>query len=292
MSEWDRRGNNFDFMRLSLAVLVIYSHAFILGSGTDVREPLVRYSHGQATLGAVAVDSFFVMSGFLITGSALRSRGVWSYLKKRVARIYPAFAVAALLMAVIVLPISGGHFVYPRPVMRVGMFLLQLLRLREFNYDGPFLHDPYPQVINGSTWSVSYEFWCYIGVALLMVTKTLGRRWLLLGSFVVAWMYSGWEAAGGSGGAAAALGADAAALSGGDGVLPFSRADSAAGMDCGDCGGSAGGWRGDAVWMADYVSDRGDVSAVLVCVYAVGEAASVWTVWGFFLWDLFVCVSD
>src|SRR5476651_1337833 len=103
-------GNNFDFLRLALAVLVIFSHSFPLGVGSETHELLRVLTHGQMTLGAFAVDLFFVMSGFLIAGSAERSRSVGSFLKKRVTRIYPAFIVSAALMALVVLPLASGAF--------------------------------------------------------------------------------------------------------------------------------------------------------------------------------------
>src|ERR1700753_104786 len=87
--------NNFDFFRLTLAVFVLFSHCYPLGTGSEAREPVLRLTHGQMTGGAVAVDLFFVMSGFLITASAERSRSLGSYFKKRFARIYPAFLGAA-----------------------------------------------------------------------------------------------------------------------------------------------------------------------------------------------------
>jgi peptidoglycan/LPS O-acetylase OafA/YrhL len=190
LSEWDSRGNNFDFMRLSLAVLVIYSHAFALGLGSEAREPLVVLTHGQVSCGAVAVDAFFIMSGFLIAASAQRSRGVGSFLKKRFARIYPAFIVAALLSALLVLPLSGGRLFYDSPLARVEDFLAHTARLIEFSYTGVFAGNPTPGVINGSTWSVAYEFWCYVGVAMLLAAGMLRRRTVVLGLFVAMWIVS------------------------------------------------------------------------------------------------------
>jgi len=190
MSDWDSRGNNFDFMRLSLAVLVIYSHAFDLGLGSKATEPLMRLSHGQVSAGDIAVDAFFIMSGFLIAASAQRSRGVGSFLKKRFARIYPAFVVSAFLSILIVLPLSGGRFLYDSPLARIADFVFRTLRLVEFNYIDAFLTNPLPLVINGSTWSIAYEFWCYIGVALLLVAGILRRRTIILSLFATMWIVS------------------------------------------------------------------------------------------------------
>ena len=188
MTPWDSRKNNFDFLRLALAVLVIYSHAFPLGLGSEAAEPFLRATHGQATGGGIAVDCFFIMSGFLICASAQRSSGVGSFLKKRVTRIYPGFTVAALLTALFVVPLASARFAYPLLLPRAGDFLLQTLRLMEFTYSNAFAGNPFPGVLNGSLWSVSYEFWCYIGVALLLITGVLRSRALVAALFGVSWI--------------------------------------------------------------------------------------------------------
>jgi len=161
MIDWERRENNFDFMRLSLAVLVIYSHGYALGLGSEVSEPFVRFTRGQV-----------------------------GGLQKRFARIYPAFVVAALLTALFLVPLSGGQFRYSEYLSRIGDFLWKTLWLTEFSYTGVFANNPFPNVINGSTWSIPYEFWCYIGVALLLVVGILRRRSVVLGLFVAAWIVS------------------------------------------------------------------------------------------------------
>jgi len=62
---WDlTRGNNFDLLRLVMALLVLFSHCYPLAYGRNHSfEPLARLLDDRSTLGALAVDVFFVMSG-------------------------------------------------------------------------------------------------------------------------------------------------------------------------------------------------------------------------------------
>src|ERR1700687_2059412 len=95
--------NNFNALRLVLAVLVIVSHAFPLSYGNADREPIVRLTGGLEAFGSVAVDLFFLISGMLITASWLRSKSMQSYLFKRLLRIYPGFLVASAVSILIAL---------------------------------------------------------------------------------------------------------------------------------------------------------------------------------------------
>jgi peptidoglycan/LPS O-acetylase OafA/YrhL len=91
-------------------------------------------------------------------------------------------------MALVVLPISGGAFAEAHWPARLMDFALQTLRLREFHVQGAFAHNLYPGVLNGSVWSIQYEFWCYLGVALMAAAGLLNvkrRGWALAG-FVAA----------------------------------------------------------------------------------------------------------
>jgi peptidoglycan/LPS O-acetylase OafA/YrhL len=170
--------NNFDFLRFALAALVIFSHSFALLGPGDATEPLARLTRGQLPSGHLAVDFFFVISGFLITHSALRSRSLLDYLRKRAARIYPGFLLAALFCFLVVAPLAGH-----RPAS-ITPLAAGILSLRGYEPGSIFTANPYPNTLNGSLWSISYEAWCYVGVALLAATSLLARRHLLLAVFI------------------------------------------------------------------------------------------------------------
>lgn len=93
------RQNNFDALRLIAAVSVIFSHAFLIGEGTQDPEPLMRLTGGQTILGVVGVFVFFTISGFLVTQSFETTDSPWRFLAKRALRIYPGLFVCLLLSA-------------------------------------------------------------------------------------------------------------------------------------------------------------------------------------------------
>ena len=176
---FDIRHNSLDFLRLFFAVLVIFSHCFPLGVGREDIEPMMRLTGGQTTLGTMAVESFFIISGFLIAHSYLRSRSVIAYFRKRVARIYPGFLVCMVICGLIVGPLAGAVSPFRHFAGRVVNFVFATSVLHEFAYQHAFSLNP-NGAINGSVWTISYEFACYIAVALLGVGGLLERKKLML----------------------------------------------------------------------------------------------------------------
>ena len=83
-------------MRLVAALLVVVSHTFPLAGQAPFR------ILGVEDLGALGVSIFFVISGFLVTGSYLRDPK--TYLFKRLLRIEPGL-IAPLVVTVLLLGI-------------------------------------------------------------------------------------------------------------------------------------------------------------------------------------------
>lgn len=87
------RCNNFALIRFAAATLVVFSHSFAL-SGHVEAEPLARLT-GILDFATAAVLSFFIMSGFLIVRSASFSKGILSYVRARILRIWPGLVFTA-----------------------------------------------------------------------------------------------------------------------------------------------------------------------------------------------------
>ena len=179
--------NNFDFLRFLFALMVLVSHAFVLTLGddestpdTDDFEPIFQLTNGVLTLGDFAVDGFFIISGFLIAHSYLRSKTLLTYLFKRILRIYPGFIIATILSMVAAF-FSNGLNVFS--LSEVLKSIGQMTVLIGYGVEGAFVSNPFPAV-NGSMWTIQYEFWCYIWLMLGGILGFLKRPNIVIGALV------------------------------------------------------------------------------------------------------------
>jgi len=169
------RRNSFDLIRLLAAGTVLFSHSFPL-SGHTGAEPLTRYTQ-YGTLGGIAVDVFFIISGYLVAGSYLRSSGPLQFIAKRGLRLFPALWCAIFLTVCVLGPILS-----PFPVSQYFMHAQTHAYLRnlflDIRYSLPlvFASNPYPNAVNGSLWTLPLEALMYFLVMLLGMTKMLTFR--------------------------------------------------------------------------------------------------------------------
>ena len=163
------QGNNVHFARIVLAISVIFSHSFPLVQGDERNEPLQQVAN-HLTIGRVAVDCFFLLSGFLITASWQRSRSLPDFFIRRVARIYPGFIFVCLFSAYLLVPALSSDNSSRR--LGMGELLWGALFLQGTPSFGVFDSNP-NKSINGSLWTIPYEFACYL------ITMVLGFSGLL-----------------------------------------------------------------------------------------------------------------
>ncbi len=162
------RENAVTLLRLGFALLVVFGHSWELGGfGPD---PLQRAT--GVTFGEVGLNSFFALSGYLVTQSWLRSHSGWDYLWRRVLRIFPGFWVCLLVTGLALFPFlwAQSHGTTWRGAFSRADFFSYvwrnaLLRIRQGSIGDLFATQPASGVLNGSLWSLFPEFLCYLGVA-------------------------------------------------------------------------------------------------------------------------------
>jgi len=174
LEQMDRSANNFGVLRLCFAVLVILSHSFELIDGDRSREPLTRL-FGVMSFGGLGVYGFFLISGYLITKSFIRSKSSIEFLYKRILRIYPGFIAAYLICIFVLGPFVGGEL----QSLSVLRTITRVFFLQPPIMDGVFPNSYYA-ALNGSMWTIAYEFRCYLFVLALGVLGLLHKRNIIL----------------------------------------------------------------------------------------------------------------
>ncbi|MCP1972580.1 acyltransferase family protein [Bradyrhizobium elkanii] len=178
------RPAGFDYMRIALAASIIGLHS------TNVTLGLGRALEIQSTLRigvAMILALFFALSGFLVTASLLRCKSLISFLGLRVLRIGPALAVETTLSAIII----GSVFTELPLAQYVAdpkfhAYFLNIVGDIHYELPGVFLHNPLPDLVNAQLWTVPYELWCYVILALLAVLTICFNRVAFLGVMVIA----------------------------------------------------------------------------------------------------------
>jgi peptidoglycan/LPS O-acetylase OafA/YrhL len=177
--------NNFTVLRLILASLVIVAHAASLSDGNTHRE-IFHLLGSQLTAGEFAVESFFVVSGYLILQSWSSRPRLGAFLMKRILRIFPGFIAAYLISALLVGWLGGGANYFSELLTpdRISESLIRLVALIYPDTPPVFVgsHEP---MVNGAMWSITYEFRCYLLIPVLAALGLYSRRLVLAIAWVV-----------------------------------------------------------------------------------------------------------
>lgn len=115
------------------------------------------------TLGELAVDSFFIISRFLISASLMHIPSTTRFMWHRFLRILPGFWACLVVTAFLFAPtfwiISHGTidgFLHPSGGSPAGYVIRNsLLVIQQENIGGLFAGSPYRYAINGSLWPLA-----------------------------------------------------------------------------------------------------------------------------------------
>jgi peptidoglycan/LPS O-acetylase OafA/YrhL len=155
--------NNFDLLRLVFAATVALVHAGELSGFAALQ--LIN----QTLSSGVAVEAFFVVSGFLIFMSFERSSSLRSYAQKRLRRIYPAYFIVVVLCAFGLLAVSTES---TRGYFSTGWWQYLCANLLFLNFLQPTLPGVFEgnplATINGALWTLKIEVMFYISVPLFV----------------------------------------------------------------------------------------------------------------------------
>ena len=177
------RDNNFNLVRMLAALLVLVSHSWPLTATPG--EPLERFA--DFSLGHLGVDLFFVVSGFLVTGSLLAKASLREFLRARALRIFPALVASAfgtaLVLGPLVTELPLGRYLAASDTWR---YALQNATTWPWGVrwwlPGVFLHNPGGPAVNGALWSLPWELTMYTLLAVLGALTLRARPLLSRGA--------------------------------------------------------------------------------------------------------------
>ncbi len=189
--------NAFDLYRFILASSIIVFHSYGL-SGSQKIDFLAIYTKGQINIGEFAIGGFFVISGFLVTQSLLNSKSGLQFLWKRFLRLFPALFIStvfsALLLGPFITHFSVGDYMFGTEGVSPWQYIFSNITLGIFSFIYPirdlYMNNPYPYTVNGSLWTLGYEFAIYF---LLLLISFFGfikhTKLLLLFTGFIGWAY-------------------------------------------------------------------------------------------------------
>jgi len=163
------RDNNFNLIRFTAAVAVLVTHSYAVIGLPPSSEPM-RYLTG-ISFGGMAVDAFFITSGFLVTGSLLSRKNALHFLFSRLLRIYPALIVVNVLTVFVLgmwLTTFSRSEYLSSPL--VSEYLLKNSTLWfgiAFTLPGLFESNNIKGGVNGVLWTMYFEVRMY---AILLLT--------------------------------------------------------------------------------------------------------------------------
>lgn len=176
--------NNFDLLRLFLAVWVAFQHSYLVGL-----TPIGVGLGGIVFDGYMAVQCFFVISGFLIFQSWEKSATWRCYFSKRVRRIYPAYFTVVVVMAacgILLTSLSPAAYLASDGWIKYLLANLAFLNFLQPTLPGVF-DNAGESIVNGPLWTIKIEVMFYASVPFLAL---VARRFGLVPVMLVVYVAS------------------------------------------------------------------------------------------------------
>ncbi len=176
--------NFFTPLRLIFASLVVLGHAFVIGLRDASMEPRILYHY---TFSYLAVNLFFIASGFLVTKSMVYRGDAPSFISARVLRIFPALIVHVIFVMIVIGPLATKASLtefftdpdwYLQPLKVLTFFETNMIMPRMFETN-------HEQLGSAPLWTLRFEVIAYIGTLIVFSLGFLRRKWMVLAQFII-----------------------------------------------------------------------------------------------------------
>lgn len=174
------RNDNFLLLRILAALAVIYGHSYAIAPADDAVELFVKHGWPMYS-GDMAVAMFFVLSGFMVSGSYMARHDLLEFAKARLLRIVPGLALVVVVCACVIGPAMSSLTLadYLRDPS-VPAYVIKNLRFSSdmaWQLPGVFSGHSRPAV-NGSLWTLPAEMRMYVLTAAMGALGLLSCRFI------------------------------------------------------------------------------------------------------------------
>jgi peptidoglycan/LPS O-acetylase OafA/YrhL len=158
--------NTFTALRIGFALLILYGHAIMIPIGLPITGAWPVFID---TIVQFALDGFFILSGYMIASSVMRSTDLTSYSLSRVLRIFPGLIVTTLILWIVVGPLfSELSFFEYWSSAQTWAFPLLVIGQGDPMAGLPEVFNASPLIsMNGPLWTIRYELLAYVGIGIL-----------------------------------------------------------------------------------------------------------------------------
>jgi peptidoglycan/LPS O-acetylase OafA/YrhL len=178
-----RRRNNFDLLRLIAALMVVFSHAYVLMQ-EDGNQIMFDFAGNTYFLSSFGLMIFFIISGYLVCESLFNSQSVKHFVWKRLLRIYPAYIIVTLLTAFVLGPVFTSLSLEDYfSKTKTWQFLVENIFITGSDHILPGVFNGIS--VNASAWTLALEIRLYLLLLLLFLTGVVQRRWLFTAVYLL-----------------------------------------------------------------------------------------------------------
>ena len=182
-----RRRDNFLALRIIAALMVIYGHSFPLTQDAGANDVFLEFGFPFYS-GDIAVMMFFVISGFMVSGSYLAKANLADFMAARLLRIVPALLFVLLACAYLLGPalttLDAKTYLTSPDVL--GYVVKNMRFSSDLAWTLPGVFEGHRMnSVNGSLWTLPAEMRMYLlaaamGVFGLLANRRIGTLALLL----------------------------------------------------------------------------------------------------------------
>jgi peptidoglycan/LPS O-acetylase OafA/YrhL len=178
--------NNMDLLRFIFAASVMMVHMSRLTAESSLSFLELIFDSG------IAVDCFFIISGFLIVRSYEMSSKLTSYSNKRWRRIYPAYFSVIILMSIFGLFITtlNASEYFSQDLLKYIASNLIFANFLHPDLPGVFTSNPLNNAVNGALWTIKIEVSFYLIVPIIVwMIRRFGALPVILGIYILSIIY-------------------------------------------------------------------------------------------------------